>query len=221
MRSGSAVRRAGVPEPNTCADAAPAAMNDVAARYEFRVFAPQLNRTEKLMRAMAQHESSGVSSETYLLDCSAVPEKNIKIRRDRLELKRLVERWQGLERWQPAGTWEFPVSRETLHVLWSDEVLKATRPGTASLALDELLALADGSALLRRADVYKRRYRYTFGACSAEIDRLLVDGKPLESCAVESRDPQAVLEAVGRLRLTGEDNRSYAQMLCEAAREHA
>ena len=199
MRSGAAVHRAGVPEASTCADAGQAAMNDT----------------------VTQCESSSESSETYLLDCSAVPENNIKLRRDRLELKRLVERWQGLERWQPAGNWEFPVSRETLRALWSDEVLKSVRPDAAALTLHDLLAMVDDSALLRRADVYKRRYRYTLGGCSAEIDRLLVDGNPLESCAVESRDRQAVLEAVGLLRLTAEDNCSYAQMLCDAGRDNA
>lgn len=78
-------------------------MDETVARFEFRTFAPHMGTTEQRVRALSPCDSISESREIYLLDCENALENNVKIRDGRLDLKRLVERRQGLERWKPAG----------------------------------------------------------------------------------------------------------------------
>ena len=190
-------------------------MNDVIARYEFRVFAPQLDKTGELLRTMASCDSASESREVYLLDCEAMPSSNVKIRNDRLEQKQLIRLYHGLERWKPAGQWEFPVSPETIRQLWSYDVLKEAPIKSAALSREQLLQLVEENVRLYRADVFKRRYRFSLMGCAAELIRMEVDGQAFESCAVESGDPQAVLAVLDALQLEDDLNRSYPRMLCQ------
>jgi len=86
---------------------------------------------------------------------------------------------------------------------------QAAVPG-AMLFRDELLSLAAQSAIhLNSASVYKRRFHFTLAACRAEYDQLLVNGAAVESVAIESVEPQAVLELQATLRLDDFENQSY------------
>jgi hypothetical protein len=191
-------------------------MNDIAARYEFRIFAPHIGAAEMLLRALAPCRSIAESREVYLLDCSHNDELNVKIRHGVLERKRLLRRHRGLEQWQPDGQWEFPLSVGDLRTLWGNRTLEpdhARSPGT--LVLDELLQMATGPApQLQRVNVFKRRFRFETEHCSAEHDHLLVNGAALESLALESAEPEAVLELQSALRLEGLENQSYPLMMC-------
>ena len=89
-------------------------MNEIVPRYEFRLFGTCLGMAEQRLRALAPCESISESREVYLLDGDRVHEMNVKIRRGKLELKRLIDRHRGLERWRPAGQWAFPVAADTL-----------------------------------------------------------------------------------------------------------
>ena len=190
-------------------------MNDVVARYEFRVFAPKLDKTGQLLRTLASCDSASETREVYLLACDNMPDCNVKIRNDRLEQKQLIKRYRGLERWKPAGQWEFPLSPDTIRQLWPDDVLKQTPIGSAAVSRNQLLQLVDENVRLHRVDVSKRRYRFSLMGCAAELIRLLIEGQAFESCAVESGDPQAVLSVLALLQLEDELNRSYPRMLCQ------
>jgi hypothetical protein len=154
--------------------------------------------------------------DTYLLDCNKGPVNNIKIRDDRLELKKLKERYQGLERWEPAGQWRFPLSLDTIQNLWADVALERTLTGSANLSCNELIHLVEENSRLRYVNVHKRRYRFTLKGCDAEMDRLLIEGHTLESCAVESGDPQSVLDVLNDLELSEDINCSYPRLLCQS-----
>jgi hypothetical protein len=180
------------------------------ARFEFRTFARCLGVTEDLMRALSPCEGIDESLEIYLFCGDNDPHRNVKIRDGRLELKRIVEHSQELERWQPAGQWEFPVDRDILHdSLWPDSAGLAD-DRSERMSRSELLRLAAGpDRRLHRANVRKRRFRFSVAGCSTELDQLLVNGAAIESVAVESEDPQAVLEALAILRLEARENQSY------------
>ena len=171
------------------------------------------------MQALASCESTGDSVDTYLLNCDKSPLYNIKIRDGKLELKKLKERYQGLERWEPAGQWCFPVSFNTLESLWAntDVVLERAQNRAETFSCYELINIVGESEHLRCVNIHKRRYRFALKGCDAEMDRLLVRGHTLESCAVESGDPQAILDMLDDLQLTGAVNCSYPRLLCQGA----
>lgn len=190
-------------------------MNEPAARFEYRLFAPHMGTTELRLRSLASCSEITESREIYLLDCADALEHNVKIRGGRLELKRLVDRDRDLERWQPAGQWAFPVTPDTLHTLWSDPALKEYPFPTAGTSLDELLKIAaEMNTHLHRVNLFKRRFRFSVMDCEAEIDHLLVNGTALESFAVESEDPQAVHAVRSELGLETFENQSYPLMIC-------
>jgi hypothetical protein len=78
------------------------------------------------------------------------------------------------------------------------------------LSRDELLRLvAQPAVRLHSASVYKRRFRFTLAARRAEYDQLLVNGAAVESVAIESVEPQAVLKLQATLQLDDFENQSY------------
>jgi len=186
-------------------------MNDAVPRYEFRIFGTCLGMVGQRLRALAPCDSIGESREVYLLGEDASSERNIKIRDGKLELKRLIERHQGLERWEPAGQWPFPVPCETLwDALSLDDTLNGVRALPAMLTCSDLLRLvARHEVPLYRANLYKCRFRFSLFDCRAEFDQLRVNGAATESIAIESENPHAVLEAQSALRLEDTENQSY------------
>ena len=189
-------------------------MSKTVPRYEFRIFARQLDKIRRHLQALATPESTSESKEIYLLDCFIAPDNNIKIRDGKLELKQLIECRQGLERWQPAGQWSFPVSPDTIYRLWPGDILKQTPLHSAGLSCNALLQLVAENSFLRYVNVYKKRSHFTVNGCATEMDRLLVDGTALESFAIESEHPQTLLEVLAEMQLTDETNCSYPKLLC-------
>jgi hypothetical protein len=190
-------------------------MNDVVPRFEFRVFAPCLGMVDQRLRAMAGCADISESREIYLLARDGVRDSNIKLRRGRLELKRISERRQDLERWRPAGQSDFPVARDTIRgALWPSVSLEQVTDLPAKVSSSDLLQwVARPSVPLYRANVWKRRFRFALQGCRAELDQLLVNGAAVESVAVESEDAQAVLEVRAALRLEDCENQSYPLLL--------
>jgi hypothetical protein len=50
------------------------------------------------------------------------------------------------------------------------------------------------------------------------MDRLLIDGNALESFAIESEDPQTVLEVLTEMQLIDDINCSYPKLLCTSTK---
>lgn len=186
-------------------------MNPIVPRFEFRTFGRCLGMVEQRMRAMAPCEGISESREIYLLGLAGARDRNVKIRHGQLELKRIIERQQGLECWQPAGQWTFPVAREIIgDTLWPGDILEQLAKLPARLSNGDLLRFVARPAVpLHRANVCKRRFRFYLRHCRAELDQLLVNGAAIESVAVESEDPQAVLEVQSALRLEDGENQAY------------
>jgi len=186
-------------------------MSEIEPRYEFRIFGRCLGLAEQRLRAMASCESISESREIYLLGCEQVYDRNVKIRHGKLELKRLIERHESLERWRPDSQWAFPIARDSIRdTLWPDDLPEQAPALPAMLSKNDLLQfIAQFAVPSYRANVYKRRFRFTLPACRAELDQLLINGAALETLAVESEDPQAVLAVQSLLRIEDCENQSY------------
>lgn len=177
------------------------------SRYEFRVWGPQSDAQRRLASL------ADVTAEEHVEDCyllTADPATNIKIRRNRLKIKRLASRRQGFERW---------VS------------------GKPQLALDNPVGQPDGRLGLGLADaigqlgpggvhpllVTKHRRRFRFGALRAEITDLKVFGRPgsLSTTAIEGRNLRDLIRFRSSLGLDPAPNLAVHLAIdprCEASR---
>ncbi len=192
-------------------------MDEIVPRFEFRVFGQGFDVAGHRIREMASCESSSESKEIYLLndeDC----DHNVKIRGGKLELKCLIERSGALERWKPAGEWSFPIDLGAIpDKLFPIAALERVSPFPAALTERELLnhvaQASERNAPLYRANIFKRRFRFTLQDCPVEIDRVLVNGAAIESIAIESQHAEQVLATRSALGLEQFENVAYPRAI--------
>lgn len=185
-------------------------MNAIVPRFEFRTFAPDLSRFVERLQRLSHDGVVDESREVYILRAGEW-HRNIKIRRGKLELKELIGQNDALQRWRPAGVWAFPVGASELQEtilpgLRSDDLPRGTQFISKRCLLDELVR--DNRELLR-ANVSKRRTKFSIGACATEFDDILVNGALIRSVAIESEDAAAVIATSEQLGLAGCENISY------------
>ncbi len=182
---------------------------EIIPRYEFRAFAQSFGLVEKRIRQRSC-EHIWESRDVYVLS-AATNENNTKIRDGKMDIKVFVQEEQGLEQWRPRTKVEFPlpveVIEEELFPAFGVSLPELERPVyTEAQFLDELVW---PHQMLTVAQVYKLRFAFTVNECITEIAHLLVNGAAIETVAVESEDPKAVLEAKGILGLDPYENLNY------------
>lgn len=182
---------------------------EIIPRYEFRAFAQSFGLvTDRIRRRPC--ENVWESKDIYVLSV-ATDENNTKIRAGKMDIKVFVQEDQGLEQWRPRTKVEFPLPAEVIReeVFPAFEVLvpELERPGyTEAEFLEEVVW---PHPALTVAQVYKLRFAFTVNGCITEIGHLRVNGAAIQTVAVESEDPKAVLEAKGILGLDPYENVNY------------
>ncbi|MBA2660064.1 MAG: hypothetical protein H0U72_11190 [Nitrosospira sp.] len=194
-----------------------AEMDEIVPRFELRIFGQGFDTIEQRIRKVAPCESISESKEIYILD-SRNCDHNVKIREGNLELKCLIERVNGLERWKPAGAWTFPIERRAIPdklfpvaALERASFFPASLTGTVTERefLHHIAQFSECSTRFFRANLFKRRSRFTLEDCPTEIDRILVNGAAVESIAIESRCAAQVLAVRSALGLEQFENIAY------------
>ena len=185
-------------------------MSEIIPRYEFRTFAQNFGLVETKMRKYSKCEMIRESAEIYIVS-SANDVNNTKIRDDKMDIKELVDKKKGLERWNPRMKGVFPMKTETI----KNEVFPAFGvevPGfkrdeyTLEQYLDELILPHNQLTAVR---VFKRRFAFTVNGCITEIAHLLINGAAIQTVAVELEDVAAILKAMDMLGLTEYENINY------------
>jgi hypothetical protein len=184
------------------------------ARFEFRTWARNFGLVERRLRLASDCRDISESEECYLV-APGTDHANVKIRDGVLDIKDCIETRDDLERWSPQIKCAFPLTTETL----KGDVLPrlgASLPKQSheSYSLDRLLA----EIVVPHRDVaiavaFKRRFLFTVAGCMAELAEVWINGAGLQSVAVESPDPAAVLEARRMLGLDDMENVSYVQAI--------
>jgi len=185
-------------------------MSKIIPRYEFRTFAQNFGIVETRMRQFSNCEMIRESSEIYIVS-AANNENNTKIRDDKMDIKELVEKKQGLERWNPRMKGEFPMAaaaiRSEVFPAFGVEVPAFDRDTyTLEQYLGDIIAPHPQLSAVR---VFKRRFAFTVNGCITEIAHLLVNGAAIQTVAVELENVDAVLEAKEMLGLAAYENINY------------
>ncbi|WP_353567978.1 hypothetical protein [Haloferula sargassicola] len=141
--------------------------------------------------------------------------RNVKIRDGALEVKMLVERREGLERWRPAGRQELPLSGEFVAgPLGPDLGVGPLEARQDAFSLEDLVRRVIGThSQLAVAWVEKRREHFEIGGCAVEIDEVRINGASLISAAAESEDAERLLGVMRLLEMEGLENVNYPRAI--------
>jgi exopolyphosphatase/guanosine-5'-triphosphate,3'-diphosphate pyrophosphatase len=174
-------------------------MAEIKPRYEFRIWEETLATVREKLGRLAQPKET-VSQETYLVS-SLTDKCNAKIRAGLMDIKILVAEERGLEQWKPILKADFPLASSVIaaQVFPSLEIPPTALAETA-YTLDEFLDnVVQAEPRITVVGVCKTRYQFKIGSCSAEYAQTTLNGVPRDTVAVESIDPDAVLQLVGQL----------------------
>ncbi len=190
-------------------------MSEIKPRYEFRVWAETLTPIRERLERLASPKET-VSQETYLV--SATTDKcNAKIRAALMDIKVLVAEDQGLEQWKPILKAGFPLESSVIATqVFPSLELPPPVLAKSEYTLDEFLGdMMRAESRITIVDVSKTRYQFSIGTCAAEYAQITLNGVPRDTVAVESVDPDAVLQLVRELGIT-EVNTSYIREIKRA-----
>ena len=185
-------------------------MSKIIPRYEFRTFAQNFGMVETTMRQLSQCAMIRESSEVYIVS-AANNENNTKIRDIKMDIKELVEKKQGLERWNPRMKGEFPLQTDVIKKeVFPAFAVKEPDYKREAYTLDQYLnELIIPHPELSAVSVFKRRFAFTINGCITEIAQLLINGAAIQTVAVELENIDAILEAKALLGLTDYENVNY------------
>ena len=185
-------------------------MNTIIPRYEFRAFAQDFGLVEDKIRSFSACGKYRESREVYILSADN-SQNNTKIRDDRMDIKVLEKKEQGLEQWSPRMKGGFPMAVDMIR----DEVFPAFGVSVPQFSrtrytLDQFLnEVVKPHRDLSAAQVYKRRFGFTVNGCITEIADLRVNGAAIKTLAVESEDLEMVLQTQDMLGLREYENVNY------------
>jgi exopolyphosphatase/guanosine-5'-triphosphate,3'-diphosphate pyrophosphatase len=180
-------------DPSHAATAAPAAT--IIPRWEWRTFGMD-------DAAFAERSSDSVQESDELYVLSAESDASVKVRSELMDVKRLEHvNSDGLEQWRPVLKAQFPLSpgdvRFVLTALGVTAIPDLTR---SEYALDEFIAgIVGASPELRAVTVHKHREHYLIDGCKAELSAVRTEAGEIRTIAVESEDPELVIETVRHL----------------------
>jgi exopolyphosphatase / guanosine-5'-triphosphate,3'-diphosphate pyrophosphatase len=185
-------------------------VDEIKPRYEFRIWADTLALVQEKLARLAQPKTAE-SEETYLIS-EATDKCNAKIRDALMDIKVLVAEDRGLQQWEPILKAGFPLESSVIATLVFPS-LRLSPPLLPKLTyeLDEFLDhVAGTNRKLAIVGVRKTRFQFRIRACAAEYAQVMINGVARDTVAVESVDPDAVLQLVQELEIA-EPNTSYVR----------
>ena len=183
--------------------------NKIVPRWEWRCFAPSLATIAQAV-AISSDAASRESDEIYVLDPRGT--ESAKIRDGVLDIKRLCQiDADGLELWEPVFKASFPLSRSDLaaaSAVWPLPLETLPRETyTIEQFIEEVISPRADLHVVR---VHKSRRAFMFAHCIAELVRLAVESRTLESFSLEHEDPTRILAALLTLGLDSHTNTNYS-----------
>ena len=190
-------------------------MNAVIPRYEYRIFGLQeIEAVVSALKQKGEFEKQRNIEEIYLMTAGNA-NNNIKIRNKNLDIKVLVEQADGLEQWKPYNVGLFPLHKDHLkHQVFPALGVELPYFDREVYKLEQFikeLVLDDPDILVALTE--KVRYGYYFNGCICEIAEVKINGALLKSVAVESENPEKVIETIAMLGMNNFENVNYPKAI--------
>lgn len=180
-----------------------------ALRWEWRCFAPSLATIAEAV-AIPSDAASRESDEIYVLDPRGT--ENVKIRGGILDIKRIRQiDADGFELWEPVFKARFPLSRRDLAAASAIWPLPLEAMDGETCTVEQFIeAVVSRRTDLHVVRVHKSRRVFTYAGCVAELVRVAVESRTLESFSLEHEDPKRIRAALRALGLDSHANTNYS-----------
>lgn len=186
-------------------------------RFEFRSFGQNFDlahfRMSRLSVPVPEKVWERHSDEIYIISRTN-DINNTKIREGKMDIKTLVQTFQGLEQWNPLMKGEFPMKTEIIH----DEVFPAFQVNLPAFTKDEytfeeFMQLIYQHPDLAAVRVHKQRLGYMVNNTICEYAVVLINGARVVTISSESTEVEDILKTLSDLKLEGVENINYLQAI--------
>lgn len=188
-----------------------------APRYEFRTFGQHFEtaiyKMKELSEPVPEKFRERRSDEVYLIP-TIKNTYNVKMRDEKLDIKRLINKHKGLEQWNPVAKAEFPLNVDFM----AEELFPSFEVAIPDLVQDRydlksILKMARIHPELLVVNVSKQRFGFMVNKTICEVAQVLINGAKVVTLSSESTEPEDVLKTVRDLGLEEMENINYLQAI--------
>ncbi len=186
-------------------------------RFEFRSFGQNFDlahfRMSRLSVPVPEKVWERHSDEVYIISRTN-DINNTKIRDGKMDIKTLVQTYQGLEQWNPLMKGEFPMKAEIIR----NEIFPAFQVplpqlGKDEYSFEEFMQLIYAHPDLAAVRVHKQRFGYMVNDTICEYAVVLINGARVVTVSSESTEADQILKTISDLKLDGVENINYLQAI--------
>jgi hypothetical protein len=186
-------------------------------RFEFRSFGQDFDavhyKMARLSAPVPKQFQERQSNEIYIVSITNST-YNTKIRDGKIDIKKHLRTFEGLEQWNPVMKNEFPLSAEVL----ATEIFPAFDVAIPDIesrqySLSDFLHLINIHPDLLAIRVNKRRFGYIVNDTICEYGIVLINGARVVTISTESTRVEAIKKTIRDVGLMGVENINYLQAI--------
>jgi hypothetical protein len=186
-------------------------------RFEFRTFGHNFTDYHKKMAKLSLPVPDNIHvrtfDEIYVISI-AVDDTNIKVKNNKLDVKKLIQVRDNLEQWNTIMKYDFPISKKLL----MDEIFPALKADILLLKNNELDKKQFVNIIKQHKDllvipVHKKRYAYILNYTICEFAEVIFGNDYLYTVSVESTEAEEVTNTIRELNLDSFENINYVQAI--------
>ena len=188
-----------------------------APRFEFRAFGHDFTDYHKEMAKMSLPVPGDtrvrIFDEIYIIS-KTVDDINVKVKSNKLDVKKLIQTRDNLEQWNTISKYDFPIPNKLL----IDEIfptLKADIPLLKNNEFDkkQFINIIKQYKNLLAIPVHKKRYAYILNYTICEFAEVIFGNDYLYTVSVESTEADEVTKTIQELNLDSLENINYIQAI--------
>ena len=193
-------------------------IDDITApRFVFRTFGHKLKKYQEKMELLSIPVPEDVQvmifEEIYIIS-KTVDNTNVKVKNNKLDVKKLIQTRDNLEQWETIKKQNFPISNQLL----INEIFPALNVDSPSFD-DDMLSKKQFINIVKRYDnllavpVQKQRHAYIVNLSICEFAQVIIGNDYLYSVSVEATDFAEVQKTMNDLNLDSFENINYIQAI--------
>jgi hypothetical protein len=193
-------------------------IDDITApRFVFRTFGHKLKKYQEKMELLSilvpEDIQVMIFEEIYIIS-KTVDNTNIKVKNNKLDVKKLIQTKDNFEQWETIKKQNFPISNQLL----INEIFPALNVDSPSFD-DDMLSKKQFINIVNRHDnllavpVQKQPHAYIVNLSICEFAQVIIGNDYLYSVSVEATDFAEVQKTMNDLNLDSFENINYIQAI--------